>query len=52
MKYKYYSRESKEKETLGVIEAPSREIAIEVAAQLKDLPISTFVELFNVKEMS
>ena len=50
-KYKYFSRTNKKKETLGVVEANNKELAISKASIKKQLPIITFTTLFGIEEI-
>ena len=50
-KYKYYSRTSKNKEAMGVVEAKSKEFAAIKASNMKGLPINVFTMLFEMEKM-
>ena len=50
-KYKYYNKTNKNKETVGVVEAKNKELAITKAAINKNLPINIFTMLFNIEKM-
>ncbi len=48
-KYKFYYRNDPFKEQLGEVKAEFREDAIVKAAQIKDLPVSSFLYLFELE---
>ena len=50
-KYKYYSKTNKDKETVGIVEARNKELAITKAAINKQLSINTFTMLFDIEEI-
>jgi len=50
-KYKYYSKSDKNQETVGIVEAKSKEHAILKAATKKDFTLYTFQQLFEVEKI-
>lgn len=49
-KYKIISRRDKTEEALGYVKASSKDEAIRIAAQIKDLEVKDFIKLFKLKE--
>jgi len=50
-KYKYYNKTNKDKETVGIVEARNKELAITKAAMNKRLPVNKFTMLFDIEEI-
>ena len=50
MRYKYFFKTDKKKETVGTVEASSLDMALNLAAQAKKLSVSVFVKLFKVEK--
>jgi len=50
-KYKYYNKTNKKKETVGVVEAKNKELAITKAAINKRLPVNKFTMLFDIEKI-
>lgn len=51
MKYKFYSPKSKDKETMGIVQASSLEEAYKIAALTKQLTMTQFKKLFIVEKI-
>ena len=51
MKYKFYSRNDKNKEAIGKVEARSYKEAINYFVKMKQLPKNEFLKLFLVTEI-
>jgi hypothetical protein len=51
MRYKYFYKTDKKKETVGTVSAPSLEIAYEYASQIKKLGRLEFIKLFKVEKL-
>ena len=49
-KYKIIARKDKSEEALGYVKAASKDEAIRIAAQIKDLEVKDFIKLFKLKE--
>jgi len=52
MKYKYFYKTDKKKETVGTVSAPTLEIAYEYAAQIKKLGRLDFIKIFKVEKLT
>jgi hypothetical protein len=50
MKYKFYSPKSKDKETMGIVQASSLKEAYKIAALTKQLSPAQFKKLFIVED--
>jgi hypothetical protein len=48
--YKIIARRDKTEEALGYVKAKSESEAISIAAQIKDLDVDKFIEIFKLKE--
>lgn len=49
-KYSFTSKSDSDKEPLGIIEANSLNEAVKFFSQMKDLPIDSFMSLYNIEE--
>ena len=50
-KYKYYNKTNKDKETVGIVEAKNKELAITKASITKRLSVNEFTMLFDIEEI-
>lgn len=48
--YKIIARRDETEEALGWVKAKNKNEAISIAAQIKDLDVDKFIEIFKVKE--